>query len=466
LDQLMPLVQTNPSLLGELLVIRMMIASHRYDMPTVIELAQQALALVPPEETLPRSRILLSQGVAYDEMGGDITTERLAFREAYELSKANPSGSVVGNAPLPLTALAYLSKIEQLKGKLREAARMFEQALELAEQWDAQSSFALGFVQQGRAGLLYEWDDLDGAMRALHECLRIGGLWNFSRLLVPAYGLSGLVMQARGQVDDARVMLDRAEQVTRDTYSSPPDLGSLALYQILLWSAQNNFQAIAQWEQGHDSEWRSQIGRARDTLPIVLARARIARYYWQRDDSALGQARALIEPALEQAQTSGLMFNVTRLLILKALVSYAQRETVSALTTLKCALTLAEPENYVRSFLDLGKPMEELLSWSLKSPLLHEPHLRAYVSKLLSHFSVDSSLEVSQPTAEALLEPLSHRELEVLRLIALGLSNREIGERLFLALSTVKGHTRIIFDKLQVQRRTEAVARARELGLL
>jgi ATP/maltotriose-dependent transcriptional regulator MalT len=174
----------------------------------------------------------------------------------------------------------------------------------------------------------------------------------------------------------------------------------------------------------------------------------------------------LIQPALEQAQTSGLMLNVTRLLILEAMVLYAQGETASAITTLQRALALAEPENYVRSFLDLGKPMQDFLSWSLESQSLSEPHQRVYVSKLLSHFGADSPIKSSQPTGEALIEPLSQRELEVLRLIAHGLSNREISERLFLALSTVKGYNRIIFDKLHVQRRTEAVACARELGLL
>ncbi len=466
LNQLMPLVQTAPSLLGELYVIRMMIATRRYDMPAFIELARQALSRVPPEEASPRSRILLTLGVAYEEMSGDIIAAKSAFREAYELGKAFPSASSVGNAPLPLTALAYLADYEWLQGNLREASRMYEQALELAEQWGAQSSIALCLVQQGRASLLYEWNDLDGAARALQECIRVGELWRNPRLLVPACGLSALMKQARGQVDDARAMIGRAEQITRDSYSSPPDLGSLALHQILLWLAQNDFQTIAQWEQSHDSEWRSQIGRARDALTIVLARAQIARYYRQHDDSALGQARASIKPALEQAQANGLMLNVTRLLILDALALYTQRETASAITVLKRALILAEPENYIRSFLDIGKPMEEFLLWSLESQLLSEPHLRVYVSKLLSHFGADFPIQSSQPTGDTLIEPLTERELEVLRLIAQGLSNREIGERLFLALSTVKGHTRIIFDKLQVQRRTEAVARARELGLL
>jgi LuxR family maltose regulon positive regulatory protein len=466
LNQLTPLVQTTASLLGELYVIRVLIAARRYDTPAMIELAQQALSRVPPEEASARSRILLTLGVAYDEMGGDIASAKNAFREAYELGKASPSPSSVGNAPLPLTALAYLADYEWLEGNLRSASRMYDQAIELSEKWGGGSSIALCLIQQGRASLLYEWNDLDGTASALQECFHIAELWKSPRFLVPAYGLSALVMQARGRAEEANAMIHRAEQAACDSYSLPYDMGMLALYQIAFWTAQNDLSSIEKWERDHDSDWRSRTGRARDALTIVLARSALEHFHRRRDGSALSQARVLIEPALEQAQASGLMFNVTRLLILKALVSYAQRENDSALTTLKSALTLAEPENYMRSFLDPGKPMEELLSWSLESQSLNEPHLRAYAGKLLSHFGVNTSIEARQPTAETLFEPLSQRELEVLRLIAQGLSNREISERLFLALSTVKGHNRVIFDKLQVQRRTEAVARARELGLL
>jgi LuxR family maltose regulon positive regulatory protein len=466
LNLLMHLVQTKPSLLGEHYVIRVMIATRRYDMPAFFELAREALSRVPPEEASPRSRILLTLGVAYDEMGGDIASAKDAFREAYELGSASPSPSSVGNAPLPLIALAYLADYESLYGNLREASRMYELALELADKWGAQSSLALGLAQQGKAGLFYEWNDLGGAARALQECIRIGELWKNPRLLVPAYGLLSLVWQARGQSEKALEMIHRAEQATRDSYLPPYDMGMLALYQISLLIALEDFRAIEQWEQGHDSEWRSQTGRVRDGLTIALARARIVHYYRMHDDSALKQARALIEPALEQAQANGLMFNVTRLLLLKALASYAEKDTASAMTTLGRALSLAEPENYVRSFLDLGKPMEKFLLWGLEGQALSEPQLRAYMNKLLSHFGSDVSVEPGRPIGDTLIEPLSQRELDVLRLIAQGLSNREIGQRLFLALSTVKGHTRIIFDKLQVQRRTEAVARARELGLL
>jgi LuxR family maltose regulon positive regulatory protein len=359
LNQLTPLVQTTASLLGELYVIRVLIAARRYDTPAMIELAQQALSRVPPEEASARSRILLTLGVAYDEMGGDIASAKNAFREAYELGKASPSPSSVGNAPLPLTALAYLADYEWLEGNLRSASRMYDQAIELSEKWGGGSSIALCLIQQGRASLLYEWNDLDGTASALQECFHIAELWKSPRFLVPAYGLSALVMQARGRAEEANAMIHRAEQAACDSYSLPYDMGMLALYQIAFWTAQNDLSSIEKWERDHDSDWRSRTGRARDALTIVLARSALEHFHRRRDGSALSQARVLIEPALEQAQASGLLFNVTRLLILKALVSYAQRENDSALTTLKSALTLAEPENYMRSFLDPGKPIVE-----------------------------------------------------------------------------------------------------------
>lgn len=466
LTQLMPLVQTAPSLLGELFVIRVMIAANHSDVPAVIELAQQALSQVPPEEASPRSRILLSLGVALYDMGGDIAAARRAFREAYELGMSLTSSSQVGDAPLPLIALSYLSEFEWIHGNLRGSFRMYKQALELAEQWGGQSSIALCFVQWGRASLFYEWNDLDGAVLALHESIRIGELWKNSRLLVPSYGLSALVMQGQGRVNEAREMIRRAEQITSETFSSPSILGSLALYQIALWIAQGDFQSIVRWERQHDTEWQSQTGRARDILPILLAHACLERYHRYHEEAALHHARQLIGPALEQAQAGGLMFNVVRLHMLEALVFYAFGETSSAITALNRLLSLAEPESYTRSFLDLGKPMEDFLSWSMENGSPGGPTLRAYVSNLLSLFALANPVASRPSSAGGLIEPLTGRELEILRLISQGLSNREISQRLFLAVNTVKGYNRIIFDKLQVHRRTEAAARARQLDLL
>jgi len=128
------------------------------------------------------------------------------------------------------------------------------------------------------------------------------------------------------------------------------------------------------------------------------------------------------------------------------------------------ALALAEPGGFVRIFVDEGVPMAQLLSEAASRGIMPD-----YIGKLLAAFESDAQQSEDKPDlppAQPLIDPLSQRELKILQLIAQGLSNREIGERLFLALDTIKGHNRKIFDKLQVQSRTEAIAHARELGLL
>jgi LuxR family maltose regulon positive regulatory protein len=465
LGQLTPLVQSDPHHLGEIFAIRVMIAAYRHDMPAVIALSDDALSLLPNEVASPRSRILLSLGVAHSDIGGDLGAAKRAFREAYEVGMAASPPSSVGNAPLPLTALAYLAEIEWLQGNLREASRMYDQARELALRWDGQSSIALNLVQWGRACLLYEWDDLEGAALALQESIRIGEAWRNAHMLVASLGLSSTVAQTLGQIEDARAAIHRAERLAHEAPYSPLIQTSLAVHQLALSQTERDWQVLERWQETYDAESPSLPARMGGALAIALAQAWIAVHHHRREDAALRRARAVIEPALAQSQQDGLQLYVTRLRILESLVLNEKGEADAALVSLQHALELAGPENYLRSFIDLGQPAEALLRRALESQSLSEPTV-GYVRQLLSRFRPTPPIKPSPPRAALPIEPLTERELEVLCLIAEGLSNREIGERLFLALSTVKGHNQIIFGKLQVQRRTEAVARARELGLL
>jgi LuxR family maltose regulon positive regulatory protein len=152
------------------------------------------------------------------------------------------------------------------------------------------------------------------------------------------------------------------------------------------------------------------------------------------------------------------------MMVVESVALSANHEKEKAFDLLEKALALAEPQDNIRLFLNEGMPMAELLSAAAVRDI--RP---AYVNKLLVAFEGEpkgGQLVVSVPASSSLVEPLSPREMEVLRLIAQGLSNQEICKRLFLALDTVKGHNRRIFEKLQVKRRTEAIARARELGLI
>jgi len=154
-------------------------------------------------------------------------------------------------------------------------------------------------------------------------------------------------------------------------------------------------------------------------------------------------------------EAAGAMSYVIETLVLQALALQAQGKDDQALTVLERALSFAEPEGYLRTFIDEGAPMAALLRTAASRGIALD-----YVSKLLAAFG-----KVAFPSAP-LVEPLSERELEVLRLLAAGLSNREIAAELFLAIGTVKKYTSNIYGKLNVHKRTQAVARARELGLL
>jgi LuxR family maltose regulon positive regulatory protein len=162
---------------------------------------------------------------------------------------------------------------------------------------------------------------------------------------------------------------------------------------------------------------------------------------------------------LEAAQAAGRTAHVIKVRALQALAYQAQGDDGRALSALEQALVLAAPEGYVRTFVDDGEPMARLLRRARAKGIAPE-----YVSRLLAAFG--ERTPAAAPLGQALVEPLTEREMEVLRLIAAGLSNREIGDELVVAVSTVKSHINHIYGKLDVKNRTRAVARARTLGLL
>jgi LuxR family maltose regulon positive regulatory protein len=172
----------------------------------------------------------------------------------------------------------------------------------------------------------------------------------------------------------------------------------------------------------------------------------------------------MLSARLLQVEARGWQDERLKVMVLQAVALQANGEKDKAVHLLCDALEQAAPGGFIRLFVDEGLPMAHLLSEAAALGMMPD-----YLGKVLAVFKAEvqqREATASQPPAQPLIEPLSRREVEVLHLMAQGLSNQEMSERLFLALDTVKGHNRKIFGKLQVQRRTEAVARARELGLL
>jgi LuxR family maltose regulon positive regulatory protein len=251
---------------------------------------------------------------------------------------------------------------------------------------------------------------------------------------------------AREDVAGAAALLAEADWLARQQ-SFVRRLPEVVAAQVLLLLRQGSLSAAADLAHVHD-------------LPLSQARVALA----QGDPSA---ALARLLPWRQQVEAKDWKDERLKVLVLQAVALQAGGEQEKAVQALRDALVLAEPASFIRLFVDEGLPMAHLLSNASASGIMPE-----YIGKVLAVFDAEQHRRAgisswpAAPSSQPQFEPLSHRELEVLHLIAQGLSNQEIGERLVLALDTVKGHNRSIFGKLQVQRRTEAIARARELGLL
>jgi LuxR family maltose regulon positive regulatory protein len=340
-------------------------------------------------------------------------------------------------------ATTGLGEVQEAENQLHLAARTYRRVLQLAG--DPPLPVACE-AHLGLARIAYEWDDLDAAQKHGQLGVQLARqIENADRFVACEVFLARLKL-AQGDVAGAASILAEAGQSVRQ-HNFVHRMPDVAAAQVLTLLRQGNLAAAAELAQTHE-------------LPISQARVHLA-----KGDPPT--ALAVLEPLLRQADVMGWADERLKVMVLQAVAHHAHGENNKAVHLLGDALAQAEPGGFIRIFVDEGIPMARLLSEAAAHGIMPD-----YISRLLAVFEAEAQMsEVrsylpSAPPAQSLTEPLSQRELEVLQLIAQGLSNREISERLFLALITVKGHNRNIFRKLQVRRRTEAVARARELGLL
>jgi LuxR family maltose regulon positive regulatory protein len=330
-------------------------------------------------------------------------------------------------------ALCSLGEARILDGKLHQAAETYRRAL---QSFGDHPQPHAGEAHLGLARISYEWNELDAAEEHGERGLQVARQYDSA---VDRFILCELILArvtlARGYVAAAAARLDElATTVRRRGFLHR--LPEIAALQVPVLLRQGRVEAAAHLAETFD-------------LPQSRARALLAR----NEPSA---ALALLEPLGGQMEARGWQDERLRVQALQALALRAKGREDEALRRLVETMGLAEGGGFIRLFLDEGAPMAGLLSVAASRGMMP-----AYAGRLLAAFAAEKQVRES-----ALTEPLSRRELEVLRLLAEGLSNQEIGERLFLALDTIKGHNRRIFEKLEVKRRTEAIARGRELGLL
>ncbi len=429
---------------GEIAAVRAYVAGVQGNLTQAVELAQQALDHLPEERLLLRAIVVQNLGVTY-HWSGDSAAAIRNLTEAMRLSEA-------ANQPFQtLTAMAILGRAYEMQGALRQAAAIYEEALALTSDVDSQPVPFACMAYIGMAGCLYETNDVASALHHATEGVRLSEVGGFTAYQLFGYVRLSQIYESQGHREAALEALQEAERLSqRADYALVVALATEL--RVRAWIAQGNLVAASRWAETNQLRSMEHLDAAQEIEQRAVVRVLLVQ---GKTDDAL----CLLSWLLKTAQAGERRGSSIKLLVLQALAYRAQGNVPKALSTLEQVLSLAEPEGYVRTFLDEGQPMAELLRQALSKNIAPN-----YVARLLAAF--DQEPEAITLAMHALVEPLSDRELEVLRLIVAGLSNPEIAEELFIAVSTVKSHVNNIYGKLAVGSRTQATARAQTLGLV
>jgi LuxR family maltose regulon positive regulatory protein len=443
------------------------------DIPGTIAHARQTLTLAAEDDAIRRAQANGLLGLAA-YASGDLSAAEGSLRTFQATAR---QGGDIANA---LGVTFILASIWLAQGRLREAVSAYREALHLAEH---QTALPIGAsdLYRGLSELLCEQGDLEGAAQYLKTAQRVGEQaaltgWPHRRSVAQARLLS-----AQGDLSGA---LDLLEEAERQHVRNPLPDQPIAALKARVWVRQDQLSAAMAWEREQNLSPTDDLDYLHEFEHLTLARVLIARYRNGRDEGSLRDARRLLDRLQQAAEAGCRAGSVIEILMLQALARHAQGDTPAAVISLERALTLAEPEGYVRLFVDEGEPMR-LLIFDVglrieKQERRKSQKLIGYVEKLLAAFA-PAAAQPSATLAPALhsgasaaissqqssiVEPLSERELDVLKLLATELSGPEIADRLSVSLNTVRTHTKNIYSKLGVNSRRAAIRRAEEVGLL
>jgi LuxR family maltose regulon positive regulatory protein len=436
-------------------------ASAQGDIPGAIGHARQALALAAQDDAIRRAQATSLLGLAEYASGDLPAAERslLAFQ-----ATARQGGDLATAVGITF----ILADIWLALGRLRQAISAYRQALHLAEK-QAPLPIGTADLYRGLSELLCEQGDLAAAAEHLATAARVGEQAELPgwphRLGVTQARLKG----AQGDLDGALSLLDEAERLS--IREPLPDVRPIGALRARVWIRQGRGREADDWvrEQGLSPDDALSYGREFEHL--TLARVLIARYRSDGDEESIRAALSLLERLWQAAEDGGRAGSALEALVLQALTRRAQDDGAAAAALLARALALAEPEGYVRLFVDEGKEMQLLLAAG-RGQIEKQKHgdrqkLIRYVDEVLAAFPPTAMPQSKIRNQDSdWVEPLSERELDVLRLLGTELSGPEITDRLSVSLNTLRTHTKNIYGKLGVNSRRAAVRRAQELGLL
>jgi LuxR family maltose regulon positive regulatory protein len=433
--------------------------------------AQRVLDLAPEDDHLSRGGAACFLGLL-SWATGDLEAAYLTYAGGMaHLQKAGNISDVIGCA-------VTLADIQIAQGRNREAMRTYERGLQLATQTATAHGDPVmrgtADMYVGLSALYRERGDLSAATQQLLRSKALGEHIGFPRNPYRWCVAMARIRESHGDLDGALELLQEAERRYVSDFS--PNVHPVPALKVRVWIAQGRLDEALGWVRERGLSVEEDLSYLREFEHITLARLLLAQYSSARGDrterSSLDELglMELLERLLQAAEDGKRTGSVIEILVLQALAQSAQGDIPAALMPLQRALALAESEGYIRIFVEQGLPLAVLLEEAAKHGIA-----RSYVRQLLAAFGEARAAgeageageaEDKTPAKQLLIEPLSERELEVLRLLRTELNGPEIAGELMVSLNTMRTHTNNIYNKLGVNNRRAAVRQAEEIGLL
>jgi LuxR family transcriptional regulator, maltose regulon positive regulatory protein len=458
-------------------------AQSRRDFLAAIRYAELALELIPVENQSLRAQATAILGATY-LVNGDLDAA------CQSMDDWIASSMKAGNYFYAFAyAMAEKADIQMALGHLREALRTYQQSLELAAKHDSGVQRVMAHHYLGMAMLYYEMGADEAADQHFQKSVGLSGVhmsvdWSYRRCIAQAR-----IKESVGELEAALELLEEAKRFYIKTLI--PHTRPIDAIKARIYLKQGRFSKAQKWVNEQGLSVDDDLIYVHEFEHIILARVLLAEYENNRDEHIIPKALNLLERLLKAAEEGKRISSMVRILMIQARVYHVRGTSSRAFESLERALTLAQPEGYFRIFVDEGKPLRALLldfrRSMEKKPRATNYELSEYVEKLLAASDTPSTAPVlpiekqrsitpgthrpgwSAPGSAGVenpIEPLSQRELDILRLFRTELSGPEIARELVIAVSTVRSHTKSIYSKLGVNNRRAAVKRAAELNLI
>jgi LuxR family maltose regulon positive regulatory protein len=411
--------------------------------------ARRALDLVGENDHLGRGGAAALLGLVYWTNGDLDEAHRWYADGMASLEKAGYLSDVIGGA-------ITLADLRIAQGRLREAMSTYQRGLRVATEKVPPALRGAADMHVGMSQLCYERNELDAAMQHLLTSRQLGEHAGLPQNRYRWRVAMARIRAAEGDLSGALDLLNEADRLYVSDFS--PDVRPVPALRARVWVAQGRLGEALGWAGERGLSVEDDVSYLREFEHLTFARVLLARCQAERPPGSVHEVASLVERLLRAAEEEARTGSVLEILILQALAQQTQGDIPAALASLQRALTLAEPEGYVRTFVDEGPPLASLLRAAAKQGMA-----RSYVGSLLAAFD---TTEDRKPVKQGLIEPLSVRELHVLRLLGTDLGGPDIARELVVSLNTVRTHTKNIYAKLGVNNRRAAVRRAQELDLL